>query len=165
MVNINRRYHILYRPLWQLPKHVSHLWNLEFPLFLQVCLISFSFLYSPPGMTLRPAQGVEKGVTFHNKIETVSWYHSLSVGHKRAAQVDGWESSMCKTVDSFIWDLLSCHLAGLNPLKTTHRDYLEQMSKIRSTGNMRRALYKTGIRVNAAPLSHEVPWISDVLSL
>lgn len=93
-------------------------------------------------MTFKPAQGMGKGVTFHKKIEMVSWYHSLAVGQKRAAQVDGWVSSMCKTVDSFIWDLLSCNLACLNPLKTNHRDCLEQISKICSAGNTQRTLYK-----------------------
>lgn len=143
MVNINHRYHILHHPFSQLPKQVSRLMNPQFPLFLQVCLVSFSFLCFPPVMTLQPAQGMEEGATFHNKIKMVSWYHSLAVGQKRAAQVDGWVSCMCETLDNFIWDLLSCHLAGINPLKTNHRDCLEQMSKICSTGNTRRALYKT----------------------
>lgn len=142
MVSINHRYHIFHYPLWQLPKQVSHLMNPQFPLIFQVCLISFYLFYFLLVMTLQPAHGLEKGVIFHNKIEMVLWYHSLAVDRKRAAQVEGWVSCMCKTVYNFIWGLFSCHLAGLNPLKTNHRDCLEQMSKICSTGNTWRTLYK-----------------------
>lgn len=54
----------------------------------------------------------------------------------------GWVSCMCKTVDNFIWDLLSHHLAGLTPSQTNHRGCLEQMSAVCCAGNTWSALYK-----------------------
>lgn len=41
--------------------------------------------------------------------------------------------SMDKTVDTFIWDQPSCHLTGLDLLKTNGRDGLDLMAKISST--------------------------------
>lgn len=112
--------------------------NPQFLLFLQVHLMFFSFLYFLSVVTLHLPR-----CTFLNKTEMFSRYLSLDIGQKMAAEVYLWLSSMCENVDNFIWDLLSCHLADLNPLKTNHRDCLEQMSKICSKGNTWRTLSKT----------------------